>query len=545
MPSIVNFNGRQYIEPGAAARIIGGFSNPPAPLTSGNVLIIDDGIGAGFGFGAGINGEFANGAAVAAFFDNPRDAKKSIRGGMIWDLIDYIFNPDGEGNGARGLYYFRAATTIAAKSATISLAVTTGVVGNVRFGARDEGTGGNGVILNSLLTRGYGWKIKAGVIDTTKFIIEFYQGQFRGLDAGSQAFDVAEASVPNLRILSTPEFKTANELITWMTDDYYFNQWFKLVSSVASADTMAASNLSTYTGMQILSGGTEVYNAADMDSVLDIVGDLDFNSILSMAYGANAAGANNFKIFNFQKNVSEYERLMFIGGGKDSTKFSGSSDASKEVAVGFDTSLITVVHSGIKMPKPANSGIGVAYKNLDSIYHAALHCGIHAGLAVQVPATYKAIKISGLLHMLTKSQRVNALTWGVEHTRQKNGKWIINQGITTLQKNTYLINTDGSTPSTQVIRVAGQLNKELIADTEQFIGQNGGTVDAVDLKSHIEGFLLDRTAKKNQDNYILGWKNVTVRLVQDYWEINYGFYLNPEINKVFTTGIALDPNLNA
>lgn len=552
MATVQSFKGRQYIEPSVAGQIVGGMSNPPAALTSGNVMLIDSGIGAGYGGGGAVTGEFEKGLDSVKFFDNPEDAKAYVRGGTIWDLIDYLFRPDADGNGIAGLYIARAATTIAARTATITIknAANT-ALGTLKIAARAEGTTGNGTLSGNVLSRGFGWKPRAGIVDATKLMLEFYEGQYKGLDPKNNEIDQPEAQVQNKIILRSPEFSTLAALVDWMEKDYYFNQKFIIQDKVVTDGATAIQVANTITGLaaiQLFSGGTTVYNATDVDAVLDVIADLDFNAFLADGYEANALSTANLKIQAWISQIAEYDRLCYVGAGYDSTKLKGAADASHEVAATLNSDSMVVVHSGIKMVNPQAGSNGLAFKFLPSIYHAAMHCGRKLGLPPQVPATWKSLRIAGLAHEMTKPQREAALQAGVAHSRHVTGKgYVINQSITSLQRNAYMMNSDGSTPEQSIKAVAGQLNKELIAESMEFIGSNAGTIGAEDIKNFIEGYLLSRTAKPEtgQDNLILGFKNVTVRQVQDTWEVRYGFLVNTPINKIFYTGVALDPNLQA
>lgn len=547
MSTVVSFNGKNYIEPSVGAAIKSGVPIPPVVGSVGNVVLIDDGLGAGYGGGSGINGANANGAASIYSFNDFRSAQDFVRGGIIWDLIPYLFSPSKSGNGVQTLYIIRAGTTTGATSGVVNFVDSTTptpiAAGSVTFTSRNEGLVGNGSIDNntSILTRGYGFKLIKGVVDGTKFIMQFYQGDYRGADANNnnQPYDVAEDSVKSHLILQSPEFKTANDLISYMTNDYYFNLYFKITASTASTTVMGSANLTNYGSMQVLTGGTESFASTDLDDVLNVIGDLDSSLFLAAGYGTTAYGTNNVKIEAFLDTEATYGEIMFVGGGLDHTKFNGAADASVNVAQSFNDKRVVVVHSGIKMPSSSQGQ--VTYKLLPSIYHAALWCGRTAGLDSEVPPTYKDIRISGLIDELNKSDRELALQAGTGHTRFVEGLgWVINQGINTLQVNTNLINQDGSSPEISVIRIEDQLNKELVMNSSVlFIGTNIGQITASDIKTWVEGYLLSKVG-----NLIVGFQNVTVSLTADYWNINYCFFVNSPINKLFYTGVILDPNIS-
>ena len=109
-----------------------------------------------------------------------------------------------------------------------------------------------------------------------------------------------------------------------------------------------------------------------------------------------------------------------------------------------------------------------------------------------------------------------------------------------------MINPDGTSFEISVMRIGAQLNKEMVLNMRPlFVGNNIGSATPADVKVFVEGLLISRTATDLTDNLIISFKNVTVRLVEDYYEIKYGFVPNGPINKLFVTGFMLDANLTA
>lgn len=113
-----NFGGKTVIEPGSYARIIGGSAAVPPVAAFGKVMLIDTGSNEGFGIGAGINGELSNGKSTIVEFSDPTDFKEFVRGGLFYDLADYLFRPSANGQGVDSIKYVRAGTTTAASKAT-------------------------------------------------------------------------------------------------------------------------------------------------------------------------------------------------------------------------------------------------------------------------------------------------------------------------------------------------------------------------------------------------------------------------------------------
>ncbi len=116
-----NFGGKTVIEPGSYARIIGGTGIVPPVAAFGKVMLIDTGSNEGFGIGGGINGELSNGKNTIVEFSNATDFKEFVRGGLFYDLADYLFRPSFNGQGVDSIKYVRAgSTTAASKSTTIN-----------------------------------------------------------------------------------------------------------------------------------------------------------------------------------------------------------------------------------------------------------------------------------------------------------------------------------------------------------------------------------------------------------------------------------------
>jgi hypothetical protein len=366
-------------------------------------------------------------------------------------------------------------------------------------------------------------------------------------------------------LCKSSEFKTTNELRIWMHNDYTFNQYFKFSeSSVFTDNVISSSILTTYSGIIKFEGGTCVYNPTDLDDLLSNMEDVDNSLFLcldggktpfpALTSGEKLAGKNkgalsteNSKILSYCVNNSTFtDKILFVAGGDNDNEFNSpsSGDGSLQIARYYNSSQVVTVHSGVKVPGSI-SGIGTSNRNLPSIYHTALVCGRVAGLEPQVPVTYKDLRISGLQHELKKSERELALLTGVLHSRyQSQLGWIVNQGVNTLQSNSSIITTDGKSPEIQIMRIIHQINKELVINgTARFVGGNLNTSSAEEVKTFVEGYLIQRTATRFEDNLIISFKQVKVELIQDYWSVSYCFVPNSPINRVFFTGFILDPKI--
>src|SRR3989304_2064197 len=90
------FDGKVYTEPTSQATVIGGVQNSGSPSSFGNICIIDDGIGGGYGGGKSVIDGSDAPHMVDDFlntFNSAKEMKDFVKGGILWDLADYIYNP--------------------------------------------------------------------------------------------------------------------------------------------------------------------------------------------------------------------------------------------------------------------------------------------------------------------------------------------------------------------------------------------------------------------------------------------------------------------
>jgi hypothetical protein len=560
MATKFTFGNKEIAEPGAYSQIKSGINNPIVALSYGNVLIIDTGSGANYGAGSGINGTLNSGKDSILSFDNIKDFRDNVRAGLFWQISKYLWKPSKNLNvrGISNLFFVKAATTVAAEikyvfgdhSVSDSDSQLDG--GEVVVQVRNEGIAGNGVEVSNVLTRGYAGKMRAGTVDTTKFVIDFYAGTFRGLDSDSEPYTdfpgqgILEAnSVPEI-VCSSDEFNTVAELVDWMNNSSTFNYWFKLKSSVITGSgRVDAADLAAYTTNNLASGGTEVYGAADFTKVLSCITELDYTFILSDKWGTNAKDAKNDLLKAHIASDSKYGEFVFIGGGKSYNNFTGTN-GSIDIAEHFDSDQIVVIHAGTKKVKTNGTG----YKEYDSIVKAAAVLGRICGITPQVPGTFKDIDMDADMHDMTESERVRALDAGVLHTKFEPsfGEFIINQAISSIQDNRFMVNSDGTSYEISVKRIAAQLNKELVYNATYKLlrnpeGVNRNVLSKSIVEQFTKEFLSSKVANDLQDNLILSFQDITVTINQDAYEVTYGFVPNFPVNKLFFTGFMLDKNL--
>ena len=142
MATSFQFNNQTITEPGAYMQIKSAIKNPPQPLIYGNILLIDTGIGAGWGGGSGFDGVLENGRKSLLYFQDINDFRDKMMGGQLWDIAKPLFFPKGYQRGVKQITYMKAATTTPA-SDTINFGL-----GSITVKPRNEGLCGNGVLYN-------------------------------------------------------------------------------------------------------------------------------------------------------------------------------------------------------------------------------------------------------------------------------------------------------------------------------------------------------------------------------------------------------------
>lgn len=543
MSTVVTFADKNIIEPGVYSQVKANVNVNPVPFSTGNVLIIDDGKGAGFGGGAGISGEQVNGLDSVYTFTTLGDFRAFVRGGLLWDLAEYLFIPVNGAAGAPQVSIVRAAAT---NSALINFAFTSGANGGTfAVKTKNEGAAANGVISSAKIRTGYGALMKVGVIDPTKWFIEFYEGTFKGLDNENDPYDgqALLSSQPTV-ISKSVEFNNINALIAWAQSDPSFNARFYLDATTApvGSGVLVAGDYTANNTLKAATGGTTTYNSTHFDTVLSKIGEVDYTFMLALNDGDDAQGSVNTKSLYHITQEAEFKKFIVIGGGADDTKFT-QTNGSIPTAQYFDSGYAIVCHSGFKINVPWKT----SKKLKSALYHAACVCGRLAGVLPQTSLTFKGIRPKEWRHQLTKTQRETALQAGVLHNRFVPFLgYVVNQSINTLQKNTQMINPDGTSAEISIMRIAEQLNKELVLNMRPiFVGQNLNTASPADVKAFIEGYLTFKTASKTQDNLIIKFSDVAVRQIQDYYEVSYNFVPNSPLNKIFVTGFIVDANLSA
>lgn len=542
MASTVIFSNRQITLPGAYSTIVSGENNPARNLDYGKVLIIDTGVfGTGFGGGAGINGTISQGQDAIYTFDNISDFRSFVKGGMYWKIAEALFTPDPSNPAAVGvseILFVRAAKTTPAK-----LTFTSTDGGTFAVQTLDEGTVANGILTGTNLSTGYGFMITPGVEDTSKWIMSFYVGSYTGTASDGLPYgEISAAAAEPRLVVQSPEFDNIKTLIEWAQTDSTFAQAFQLdsTSEAKGEGTVSESDvtdlLNVYTPA---AGGTETYDQTNFEAVLDQIVGLNYSFVFMDQFGDNANSALTKAYITHMNNAAKFPHFLFVGG------YNVAADYSKsiELAQGFDSSYIQVTHGEVGL---VSDIAPQKYRWWTVMYNLCAQLGRTAGKEPMIPVTNKSIGVDRVRHILTESEQKKALKYGLLVTVKNDylGKFVVLQGVNTLQDNANLFNAKGQSYSIQFMRIVAQINTELVVNAEiDLLGQENGvnvnTLSAGAVKDWTVAYLQSRTATNETDNLLLAFQDVVVTRKEDAWFTTYKIRVNNEITKLFFTGFLI------
>ena len=535
MATVVNFHGKNYIEPGSYAATVYNPTSVVNVAEFGNVMIIDTGLAMNGSYeyagGSGVQGELAQGLKSVYEFTNYEDFLAFMGGGLVGDIANKIFTPLDGSAGAPKLYYVRAAkTTCATLTATISGSNA------LVLKCKNEGIVGNGVKVDDVLKVGYGAQIVAGETADT-FKLQVFRGSFMGVDDAGEAFGAKSlaAAVPNL-IAESSDLTTLQELYDWARSNKQMLANF-VVSMTGDGETeLAAVALTLATG-----GTTEYMSGTEYADVLEAIAELDVTFFmctnLNAANGKGVDAATNGKLFTFLKQTAKFTEFMVVPGGEDDTDLFGDTNSSESIAKYFNSGQVICVHGAPIVTRKDQNGT----KQLHTIYLAAAIVGLNAGMAAQTPLTFKRVGYQSFAYDLKKRERERALQAGIMHVRNVSGYWCVNQGITTLLDNKKTIADDGQSFELSVELIKAQLNKELILEGQtRFTGQTAAQASPQSVKNFTETKLASLVAYPGNDNLLISWKNVKVVAKNSDYFITYDFVPNVPVNKTFFIGNILD-----
>lgn len=535
MATVVNFHGKNYIEPGSYAATVYNPTSVVNVAEFGNVMIIDTGLAKNgdyeFAGGSGVKGELNQGLKSVYEFSNYEDFLSFMGGGLVGDIASKIFTPIEGAAGAPKLYYVRAATTTCA-TLTLTLSVGNALV----LKCKNEGIVGNGVAVDGVLKVGYAAKIVAGETADT-FKLQVYRGSFMGVDESGEAFGAKSLSeaTPNL-IVESDDLTTLQELYDWAK-----NNRSMLANFVVSMTGAGATELNTLAQVLATGGTTQYLSGTEYADVLESIAELDVTFFLctnlNAAEGKGVEASTNGKLFTFLKQDAKFTEFMVVPGGEDDTDLFGDSNSSQSIAKFFNSGQVVCVHGAPIVTRKDQNGT----KQLHTIYLAAAVVGLNAGMAAQTPLTFKRVGYQSFAYDLKKRERERALQAGIMHVRNVSGYWCINQGITTLLDNKKTIADDGQSFELSIELIKSQLNKELILEGQtRFTGQTAAQASTQSVKNFTETKLASLVASPGSDNLLISWKNVKVVAKNSDYFITYDFVPNVPVNKTFFIGNILD-----
>lgn len=538
MATSVFFNGKMRTLPGVYSTITSGDNTATRTLDYGTVLLIDTGVyGAGYGGGSGVNGTDKQGKNAVYEFNDLQSFRDFVKGGMYWKAAEALFTPDPYNPDAVGiskLLFARACTTTPA-SVTITAGDNSIVIKTV-----DEGLNANGILSGTYLKTGYAYTIEDGETEDS-IVCKFWRGSYTGDYTDPVTGDVlsynelsVEQSDPIL-ICQSPEVASMQELVEWMRSDSNFGARF-ILGAVSTEDTELPTATESFT---LFTGGTEQYKPTDIDDLLNQIADVDYNIVFTDQIGASANSAVTGKVIAHRNTDAKFDKFVYVGA------YDGKADYDKSLtlAKGFNNAYIVCVHGGIGT---ASDAVASGIRWWGVFYNLCQVIGRVSGKPPYIPVTNKTMGGDALQHIPTDKEMEKALKAGlvVVYPNPYLQRFVVLQGVTTLQDNTLLFNKKGYSFSIQFMRIIAQLNKECVVNAEIDLmgdeyGVNINTLSKGSLETWTINFLQTRVATDSQDNLIQRFQNVVAECIDDYYKVSYEVVLNNEVTKIFFTGFLL------
>jgi hypothetical protein len=340
----------------------------------------------------------------------------------------------------------------------------------------------------------------------------------------------------------SPEVNNISQLIAWMQTDENFGARFILDMSnttVAGTGEIDVDDVTANAGWKLASGGTEDYKSTDLDDVLTQIADVEFNIMFCDQIEDNAKGATVQKLITHRNTQAVFDKFVYVGAYPSKAKFAESLALAKQ----FNSAWVVTVSGGIGT---ASDYVATGIRWWGVFYNLCQVIGRVSGKPPYVPVTNKTIGGDKLQHIPSETEKKKALDAGlvIVVPNPYLRRFVILQGVTTLQDNTLLFNKKGDSFSIQFMRVLAQLNKECVVNAEiDLLGDENGvnlnTLSKGALETWTINFLQTRVATDNQDNLIIRFQNVVATRVEDYYKVTYEVVVNSEITKIFFTGYVL------
>jgi len=565
------FNGKNYIEPSTGSRIISMYPPTPIQLGAGTVAVIaesDAGLTASDGF------------YYSAPSDRAGDLNNTLRGGEGKRLCNLVFAPSNEFPGASRIIFVRAqaatrASVVITNSAhTFTLesynkgaylsdstnglkaAVIFGVGTILTFGTLVGGTGyttASGLATTGGSGTGCTVNIVAGSGIVTGVVIASGGSNYQVGDvltvvqAGGSAATFTVVTIDKVRFqlyLDSQKIYESQDITNTYTAvkaalEADVRIYKKYINTITIGSGGASEVFAVLTPT-VFSGGTKTaMTQNDLVKALDLLRVLDVD-VVYLGNDSVSLGSAHSTVIAHCLTDAETPRMCVLGGAVGMDKAT-----AVQKAIALNSSKAVYVYPGCYLPSETTGGNEL----LPPYYTAAMVAGLIAGLAPQTPATYKTLAVQGFeINVndgeLVKSEREELITSGVTFCRYVDGVgFVINKAVTTTLANTQMINSpSGTSREVSIERIKNILNKELeIGSKKLFMGGNVHTVSQQDVVNYTRNYLQTKCATTTQDNVIIKFEGISAKLVDDAWEIDYGFYPNTPINHVFFTGAILRP----
>lgn len=533
------FNGKVISLPGAYSAVKAGSTNYYSTSSYSKVLIINT--DKENSFGGAVNGELTKGKDALYRVRTQAEAKSLLKAGRLYQMVKPLFQPSRKSgtNGISDLYYINALTT---KAAVMKPELTTGDA-ELSIQCLDEGPSGNGNETSKgsgVLATGYALKIISGVRDTSKYIIQIWQGTFKGLAEDGYPYDevAIEDSVPEL-VSESEEVESVGEFVKWAQGNPTFNNGFRIKSWKDGQFQEADKSHNT---LVLAHDGTATYAETDLEAALEYLQDLDFNVLFSLNMtGEDGADTINARFQYFIQNEVRGEKFLAIAGKNDLV--TGGFTENQEEAASCNSDRVWLIHG---IPRKNSTFVPAGYRTLTPLYLTALLVGRQVGLPPQDSLTFKDIDIDGLEFPLKYNQKEDALSAGLLTVAYDEDLEIFSciRGVNTLQNNDYIQNADGTSPLIQLTRIAAQLNTDICINAKRRFftteaGPNRSSISTQYLEDWVRGQLEDKVATENRDNIIISYSDVSVMREGDAYYVTYKFEPNNEIGFLFFTGFSI------
>jgi hypothetical protein len=254
-------------------------------------------------------------------------------------------------------------------------------------------------------------------------------------------------------------------------------QWLNLVCTLINAvnGSVPTGNITSYNWSN-LTGGTEGAVVTNQDWT-DALAKLETESDIKLVYVATDVEAIHLSALSHCNQMSDIkvgkERMLICGGASNE-----SVEQSTTRAVNQGDKRSVLVYPGVKR---VNSVTG-ALDSLAPSLAAAIVCGMAAGVAPEIPLTYKTIRVQGMEKYLTDTELETLLNQGVCPLRflKSDGIYEVVQSITTYQKDANVIYRKLSG-----MRIHDYIRQELRNTSRRFIGQVADVTTIVAIKNAI------------------------------------------------------------